>query len=64
MMMPSRSAVDMPRETLRRLTIQWPVQADTSNQLIFTGVEIRGGPVVRDRHFLGKDDHVLTEGSP
>jgi hypothetical protein len=28
------------------------------------GVEIRGHPVVRDHHFLGKDDHVLTDGSP
>jgi hypothetical protein len=29
----------------------------------FTGVEIRGRPVVRDHHFLGQDDHVLTDGS-
>jgi hypothetical protein len=28
------------------------------------GVEIRGRPVVRDHHLLGKDDHVLTDGSP
>jgi hypothetical protein len=28
------------------------------------GVEIRGRPVVRDHHFLGKDDHVLADGSP
>jgi hypothetical protein len=28
------------------------------------GVEISGRPVVRDHHFLGKDDHVLTDGSP
>jgi hypothetical protein len=27
-------------------------------------VEIRGRPVVRDRHCLGKDDHGLTDGSP
>jgi hypothetical protein len=29
-----------------------------------SGVEIRGRPVLRDHHFLGKDDHVLTDGSP
>jgi hypothetical protein len=29
-----------------------------------TGLEIRGHPIVRDHHFLGKDDHVLTDGSP
>jgi hypothetical protein len=29
-----------------------------------TGVEIRGRPIVRDHHFLGKDNHVLTDGSP
>jgi hypothetical protein len=28
------------------------------------GVEISGRPIVRDHHFLGKDDHVLTDGSP
>jgi hypothetical protein len=28
------------------------------------GVEIRGRPVVQDHHFFGKDDHVLTDGSP
>jgi hypothetical protein len=28
------------------------------------GVEIRGRPVIQDHHFLGKDDHVLTDGSP
>jgi hypothetical protein len=27
-------------------------------------VGIRGRPVVQDHHFLGKDDHVLTNGSP
>jgi hypothetical protein len=30
---------------------------------IHTGVEIRGRHVVRDHHFLGKDDQVLTDGS-
>ena len=30
----------------------------------YTGVEIRGRPVVQDHHFLGKDDLVLTDGSP
>jgi hypothetical protein len=29
-----------------------------------SGVEIRGRPIVRDHHFLEKDDHVLTDGSP
>jgi hypothetical protein len=29
-----------------------------------TGVEIRGRPIVQDHHFLWKDDHVLTDGSP
>jgi hypothetical protein len=29
-----------------------------------TGLEIGGHPIVRDYHFLGKDDHVLTDGSP
>ncbi len=29
-----------------------------------TGVEIRGRPIVRDHHLLGKDDHVVTDGSP
>jgi hypothetical protein len=28
-----------------------------------TGVEIRG-PIVQDHHFLGKDNHGLTVGSP
>jgi hypothetical protein len=28
------------------------------------GVEIRGRPVVQDRQCLGKDDHVLIDGSP
>jgi hypothetical protein len=28
------------------------------------GVEIRGRPIVQDHHFLGKDGHVLTDGSP
>jgi hypothetical protein len=28
-----------------------------------SGVEIRGRPIVRDHHFLGKDDHVLTDDS-
>jgi hypothetical protein len=28
------------------------------------GVEIRGRPFVPDHHFLGKDNHVLTDGSP
>jgi hypothetical protein len=28
------------------------------------GIEIRGRPVVRDHHFLEKDDLVLTDGSP
>jgi hypothetical protein len=27
-----------------------------------SGVEIRGRPVVWDHHFLGLDDHVLTDG--
>jgi hypothetical protein len=26
-------------------------------------VAVRGRAVVRDHHFLGKDDHVLTDGS-
>jgi hypothetical protein len=26
--------------------------------------DIRGRPIVRDHHFLGKDDHVLTDDSP
>jgi hypothetical protein len=30
---------------------------------VLAGVEIRGRPVVQDHHFLGKDDHVLTDGS-
>jgi hypothetical protein len=30
----------------------------------YTGVEIRCRPILRDHHFLGKDDHVLTDGSP
>jgi hypothetical protein len=30
----------------------------------YAGVEIRGHPIVRDHHFLGKDNHVLTNGSP
>jgi hypothetical protein len=34
------------------------------NYCYITGVEIRGCPVVRDHHFLGKDDHGLTDGSP
>jgi hypothetical protein len=29
-----------------------------------SGIEIRGRPVVGDYHFLEKDDHVLTDGSP
>jgi hypothetical protein len=28
------------------------------------GVQIRSRPIVRYHHFLGKDDHVLTHGSP
>jgi hypothetical protein len=28
------------------------------------GLEIRGRYVIRDHHFFGKDDHVLTDGSP
>jgi hypothetical protein len=31
---------------------------------VISGVEIRGRPVVLDPHFLEKDDHVLTDGSP
>jgi hypothetical protein len=29
-----------------------------------SGVAIRGRPIVQDHHFLGQDDHVLTDGSP
>jgi hypothetical protein len=28
------------------------------------GVDIIGRPIVRDYHFLGNDDQVLTDGSP
>jgi hypothetical protein len=34
------------------------------HNITIPGVEIRGRPIVRDHHFLGKDDHVLTDGSP
>jgi hypothetical protein len=30
---------------------------------VISGVEIRGRPIVGDHHFLGKDDHALTDGS-
>jgi hypothetical protein len=30
----------------------------------YSGVEIRGCPVVRDHSFLGKDDRVWTDGTP
>jgi hypothetical protein len=29
-----------------------------------SGAEIRGHLIVRGHHFLGKDDRVLTDGSP
>jgi hypothetical protein len=43
----------------------WQVNAEArSTNLIATGVEIRGSPVVRDHHFQGQDNHVFTDGSP
>jgi hypothetical protein len=43
--------------------------ADTRSWMIMcedksSGVEIRGCPIVRDHHFVMKDDHVLTDVSP
>jgi hypothetical protein len=34
------------------------------DEWIDAGVEIRGHPIIRDHHFIQKDENVLTDGSP
>jgi hypothetical protein len=42
---------------------QFPGTVAMSSPKHTPGIEIRGRPVVRENNFLGKDDHVLTDGS-
>jgi hypothetical protein len=46
------------------LKVDFIKESSHSDNHDIAGVEIKDRPIIQEHHFLGKDDHVLTGGSP